>query len=44
MGSQTLLRVTIWVATAVCVGMLFFPLVRQLLATLGVSLESGGPP
>jgi hypothetical protein len=43
MTSQALLRATIWLATLVCVAMLFFPLVRVLLARLGVSLDTGPP-
>jgi hypothetical protein len=41
--SQALLRVTIWVATAVCVAMLFIPLVRELLVRLGVPRDVGPP-
>jgi hypothetical protein len=40
---QAILRITIWLATLVCVAMLFIPLVRELLTRLGVSLDTGPP-
>ena len=43
MSSQALLRVTIWLATLVCVAMLFIPLVGTLLTRLGVALDTGPP-
>jgi hypothetical protein len=43
MTSQALLRVTIWLATLVCVAMLFIPLVSRLLARLGIALDTGPP-
>jgi hypothetical protein len=41
--SQAILRAVIWMATLVCVAMLFIPLVRVLLARLGVPLDTGPP-
>lgn len=40
---QTLLRVAIWLATAICVAMLFVPLLRDLVVRIG-SRPAGGPP
>jgi hypothetical protein len=40
---QALLRLTIWLATLVCVAMLFVPLVRELLARLGIPIDTGPP-
>jgi hypothetical protein len=39
----TLVKVAIWVATALFVGMLFSPLVREMLLRLSVG-PVGGPP
>jgi len=39
----TLVKVVIWVATAFFVGMLFSPLVTEMLNRLGAS-GAGGPP
>lgn len=38
-----LARVAIWIATAAFVVMLFYPLVREILARLGLHGESGLP-
>lgn len=43
MTSQAILRITIWLATLVCVAMLFIPLVRVLLVRLGIPLDTGPP-
>jgi hypothetical protein len=43
MTSQALVRVAIWLGTAVCVAMLFIPLVNSLLARLGIALDTGPP-
>jgi hypothetical protein len=40
---MTLVRLAIWVATALFVGMLFSPLVTEMLARLGTSGSSGMP-
>ena len=43
MSRQALLRATIWLATLVCVAMLFIPLVSKLLARLGIAIDTGPP-
>jgi hypothetical protein len=39
----TLVRLAIWVATAFFIGMLFSPLVQQMMARLSASSSSGMP-
>jgi hypothetical protein len=43
MTRQAILRITIWLATLVCVAMLFIPLVRVLLVRLGIPHDTGPP-
>jgi hypothetical protein len=39
----TLVRLAIWIATAFFIGMLFSPLVTQMMARLSASSSSGMP-
>jgi hypothetical protein len=39
----TLVRLAIWIATAFFVGMLFSPLVAEMMARLGVNAAGGMP-
>jgi len=41
-GRQAIVRAAIWLATAVCVAMLFAPLVRDLMTRLGAVPETFG--
>jgi len=39
---QAIVRVAIWLATGICVAMLFAPLVQDLMIRLGASTETFG--
>lgn len=42
MSRHAILQLTIWLATAVCVAMLFMPLVHELLLRLGPAVDPLG--
>ena len=42
--STRLVRVAIWLATAVFIGMLFAPLVQEMRERIGAQSETVGPP